>query len=345
MSKEELNKKLREEAERSMKNAQRRKPNADNSRKQQKITAQTKKQLPPQSPVRRKREEEARKRAEKELREKHRRKRGSNIVYYIAFTILAVIIFSILSVTVLFNTTQIVIEGSSDYTDEQIIAASGLAGDENLVRLNLSGVPEKILDKLVKLDSVTVDKVFPSTIRITVARSVPMASFSYGGMNYVISHIGRVMSIDENEADCMHVIGYKPAESVIVGGFIKAEDEEQDKLVQDISRAIEKAEIEDISKVNIGDTLSILLTYDDRVEINIGSILQIDEKMRIIKELLFNGYIADTEYVTLDVSDTSRAIQRPITTALVSTAPTTDTDEEDADGDGSEETTEEPETD
>ena len=321
MSREELKEKLREETERSQKKAAKKKPAPQNTKKQEKIAAQTRKQLPPQSPVRRKREQEARRREEKELREKHRHKRGSNVVYYVMVSVLAVIIFAVLSVTVLFNTEKIVVEGESDYTDEQIIAATGLKGDENLVRLSTSGIPEKVLDKLVTLDSITIDKVFPSTIKITVTRSVPMVSFGYGGKNYVISHIGRVMSIDTGDADCMHVIGYKPADSVIVGGFIKAEDEEQDNLVQQISTAVEKAGLEDITSLDITDALDLILVYDARVEIHLGSVLQIDEKMRMIKELLYGGYIAETEHVTLNVSDTSRAIQRPITTAPLPTLP------------------------
>ena len=330
MSKEELRAKLREETERSEKNAKKRAVQ-QNSKKQQKIAEQTRKQLPPQSPARKRREEEAKRRAELELREKKRHKRGSNIVYYVILTLLAVITFSILSVTVLFNTEQIIVEGESEYSDEQIIAASGLAGDENLVKLNTSGIPEKILDKLVSLDSVRVDKVFPDTIKITVTPAVPMASFIYGGKSYVISHIGRVIHIDDEDmTECMRIIGYKPADSVIVGGFIKAEDEEQDRLVKEISDAVEKAGIEDITTVNITDSINITLSFQDRVQIKLGSILQIDEKMRIIRELLYNGYIADTEFVTLDVSDPRRARQRPITTALVTEVPEESEEEPDS---------------
>ncbi len=336
MSKEELNEKLRSEVQRSQKYARTHKPN-DNSPRQRKIAAQTRTQLPPQSPERKRREEAAKRRAEQELREKKRRRGGSNIVYYVMVSVLAVIIFSVLSVTVLFNTEKIIVEGESDYTEEQIIAASGLKGDENLVRLSTSGIPEKMLDRLVTLDSVTVEKIFPSTIKISVVRSVPMANFVYKDHNYVISHIGRVMAIDEKNADCMTIIGYKPADSVILGGFITAEDESQDKLVKEISTAFEKAGIKDITTVDITDNLSIKISYEDRVLINIGSVLQIDEKMKIIRELIYNGYIEDTEFVTLDVSDPTRAIQRPITTAAVTAGPVgSEGDESDDGGEDSE---------
>ena len=322
MNSAELNARLREEAARSAKNAKRKKPAQEHSKKQQKISEQTKKQMPPQSPARKRREQELRRQAELELKErKRRRKHGSNVVYYVALAAIAAVVFAVLSVTVLFNIEQIIVAGDSIYTDEQIIAASGLQGNENLVRLNLSGTAEKILDKLVELDSCRVDKTYPSAVTITVEPSVPMANFYFGGRNYVISHTGRVMRMGEEDENCMRIIGYEPADSVIVGGFVKAKDEEQDMLIKQISDAVEKGGITDkITTVNIADPIGIKMSYEDRVEIFLGTVLQINEKVKIINELIDN-YIANTEYVTLDVSDISQARQRPITTSGAATLP------------------------
>ena len=322
MNSEELNRRLKEQAERSEQhaNAQHKKPSPLQEHRQKKISEQTRKQLPPQSPVRRQREEEQRKQEKQALKAaKRRKKRGSYIVYYVIFGIIATIVFVILSTTVFFNTEQIVVEGDSDYSAEQIIAASELKGDENLVRLNTSGIPQKILDKLVTLDSVKVDKVFPHTIKITVERSVPMVNFLYNGKYYVISHIGRVMQISDSAGGtgCMQVIGYIPATSVVAGAFIKAEEPEQDKLISEISRSVEKAGLTDITTVDITDSIGIILTYQDRITINLGSIIDIDQKTKIAHELITGGYIGDTERVSLDISDTSKARQRPITSAPV----------------------------
>ena len=136
-----------------------------------------------------------------------------------------------------------------------------------------------------------------------------MANISCGGKNYVISYNGRVMQIDKSEAECMHIIGYVPAQSVIVGDFISAEDEEQDELVSKIFGVVEKAGITGITQVDITESTGINLTIEDRISIYIGSIQHLDEKLRIANELLYNGYIEDTEFATLDVSDTSKAIQ------------------------------------
>ncbi len=329
MSKEELNRRLKEETERSAAKASRKKKSTAAEKKQRKISEQTKTQMPPRSPERKRREEERKrqekeekKREKEELKKKKRRRHGNYVVYYIMLAIVAFIIFAILSVTVLFNCEGIIVEGETVYSDEEIIKASGLKGDENLVRLSLLGVDKDILEELVSLDSAEVSKqFFPPRIKITVEPAEPMVNFYYAGKNYVISHVGRVMQIESSAADCMEVIGYQPGENVVIGDYITAANPEQDETVKLISGLIEEKELDGITKLDISDMLSVKMTYEDRVEITLGSILQLEQKLAIIKELVEN-YIAPTEEVTLDVSNPERVVQRPLTPLVTSVSAT-----------------------
>ena len=320
MSKEELNRRLREEAGKSAARAEKlakaSKPAGKaapaQKKKQRKISEETKKQMPPQRPARKKREDELKRREKEAEKAKKRRRRGNYVIYYVMLGVFVFLVFAIMSVTVLFNANKIVVEGESIYTDEEIIAASGLKGDENLVRLSTSGIPEKILEQLVSLDTAEVIKEFPYTIKIKVTPAVPMVNFYYAGKNYVISHVGRVMQIDSKKADCMEVVGYQPGESVEIGDYITAANPKQDELITQISAAIEKAELQNITRLDISDTLSIVLTYEDRIKITIGSVLQLDEKLKIAKELIEN-HIAKGEKVSLDITNIEHAVQRPLT--------------------------------
>ncbi len=323
MSKEELNRRLKEEIDRSSAKPVQKKSSAP-SKKQRKISEQTKTQMPPQSPARKKREEERKKREKEEQKAKKRRRHGNYVIYYVMLAVVAFIIFAILSVTVLFNAEGIEVEGDTIYTDEQIIEASGLKGDENLVRLSLLGVDDDILEALVSLDSAEVTKqFFPPRIKITVAPAEPMVNFYYAGKNYVISHVGRVMQIESSAADCMEVIGYQPGDNVVIGDYITAANPEQDETIKTMSDMIEAMGIEKITKLDISDSLSIKMIYDNRVEITLGTIFQLDQKLTIVKELVEN-YISAGEKVTLDVSNPERVVQRPITplvTSVSATAP------------------------
>ena len=273
--------------------------------------------MPPRSPAKKQREEELKRREKEEKKAKKRRRHGNYVIYYIMLAIVAFIIFAILSVTVLFNCEEIIVEGESIYSSEKIIEASGLKGDENLIRLSLSGVDARILDELVSLDSAEVRKVFPNKIKITVTPAEPMANFYYAGKNYVISHVGRVMQIEKSAADCMEVVGYQPGDNVVVGDYITAANPEQDETIKLISSTLDLVGISEITKLDITDTLGITLTYEDRIVINLGAMLQLEEKLTIVKELVDN-YISDTERVTLDVSNPERVVQRPITPLITS---------------------------
>lgn len=311
MSKEELNRRLREEINRSAAKPVQKNKRQEQSKKQQKISEQAKTQLPPQSPVRRQREEELRRR-EREEKKRKRRRHGNYIVYYVMTGIFVAAVFVILSLTVLFNTERIIVEGESIYSDEEIIEASGLKGDENLVRLNISGVPKKITDALVSLDSAEVTKQYPNAIKITVKAAEPMVNFYYAGKNYVISHVGRVMQIDRVAADCMEVVGYQPSESVSVGDYITAANPEQDDMISQISEALERHGITEITELDISDTLSIMMTYEDRIKIKLGTIYELDQKLSMVKELI-DEYIDSGARVSLDVTNTDKVFQRPLT--------------------------------
>ena len=324
MSKEELNRRLRKEVKKSAaKPAQKKKSAAQ--KKQQKISEQTKSQMPPSSPARKQREAERKKQEKEELKAKRRRRHGNYVIYYIMLAVVAFIIFAILSVTVLFNSEGIVVEGETVYSDEEIIKASGFKGDENLIRLSTMGVDKKILEELVSLDSAEVKKeFFPPQIKIIVTPAEPMANFYYAGKNYVISHVGRVMQIESSAADCMEVVGYQPGDNVVIGDYITAANPEQDELIKTINGKLEEKEIENITKLDISDSLSIMMTYDDRVVITIGNILQLDEKLTIVKELVSNPeFIGPADKVALNVSNPEKVVERPITPLITAVSTTT----------------------
>ncbi len=345
MSKEELNRRLQEEMGRSAAKPQKKKSSAA-QKKQRKISEQTRTQMPPRSPERKRRQEEIKRREKEEEKRrkaeekaKKRRRHGNYVVYYIMLAMVAFIIFAILSVTVLFNAEGIDVIGETVYSDEEIIKASGLRGDENLVRLSLLGVDEDILEELVSLDSAKVSKqFFPPRLKIEVAPAEPMVNFYYAGKNYVISHVGRVMQIESSAADCMEVIGYQPGDNVVIGDYITAANPEQDETIKTISDAIETEGLGNVTKLDISDMLSIKMTYEDRVVVTLGSILQLEQKLAIVKELV-NNYIADTEAVTLDVSNPERVVQRPLTPLVTSVHTTTPPETEPPEEDTEEDTT------
>ncbi len=320
MSREELNAKLREEAGRERPKP---KESKTESRKQQKISEKTKKQMPPTSPARKKKDEEraAAEKAQlkqKKKEQKKRRRKKNYSAYYIMMLTVTALVFALLSVTVLFNAEQIVIEGESIYSNERIIEVSELKIGDNLVRLNTAAVENRLFNTLVCIDGVKVEKSFPATIKIVIEEAVPMVNIHYKGKYYIMSYRNRVIEISNSPKDCVLIKGYVPVEGIEVGDEMKTVEENQTELVNEIVALLEENGFENIKEIDISDELNILINYEDRVKIQLGNSQQLDEKIYKAKWLI-DKEIDPNEKVTLNISNVDRAVARPI----VNTIPTT----------------------
>lgn len=70
---------------------------------------------------------------------KKRRRRGRNLLYYIMFTMIAVAVGLILSLTVFFKIETIEAEGLTHYTPEEVIQTTGIQLEDNLFRVDDPG--------------------------------------------------------------------------------------------------------------------------------------------------------------------------------------------------------------
>ena len=70
--------------------------------------------------------------------------------------------------TVFFQVETIAVVGSSRYTPEEVIAASGVAVGDNLFRMNKNQVSQRIRQQLPYIGDVAVQRGLPSTLTFTV---------------------------------------------------------------------------------------------------------------------------------------------------------------------------------
>ena len=59
------------------------------------------------------------------------------------------------------------------YTAEEIVEASGINKGDNLLRLDCEKSEQRILDKLLYVETAVVDRDFPSSLDITVTKCIP----------------------------------------------------------------------------------------------------------------------------------------------------------------------------
>lgn len=255
--------------------------------------------------------------------------RFRRILIYSSIFLAVLIIGVVLSLTVLFKTEKIEIEGDKYYYEEQIIAFSGVELQQNIIVGAFTSTPENISDNLPYVEKAEISFSIPDTITIKITDAVPSYVIKNGDKYLLISAKGRILdSVDSNE-DKLPELKCDKLKSTKPGDYVTFSDENVPDILQDVSESLIANDVKNITAFDVTDTANITLEYDKRITINIGLPEDIDYKIRtamtIINEKLDpnnTGTIAGT----LDVSScntTKVSRYKPAETAVPTTAPST----------------------
>lgn len=238
---------------------------------------------------------------------KRRRRKKNYTFYYILFAIIIAAVLIVLANTVLFNVSEIVVEGETTYSAEQIIEASELITGKNLLHINTEDAAQKIMNKLILVDNVKVHKQFPNKLLIAVAPAERFANIEHDSKYCIISFGDKVLIDASPSADSKIPIvkGYNPGE-IIEGSTVKSEDEAKTKLLHDIYDDLIAVGLWDkTTEIDITDRFSILIVYDGRIIMECGTSTELKGKLNIAKELITNK-IGASEQVRVLLQDTDK---------------------------------------
>lgn len=233
----------------------------------------------------------------------------------------------ILSLTVLFKTEKIEIEGDSFYSEEQILSFANVALQSNIFVGKMTATPDKIAEKLPYVESAKVDFVIPDTIKITIQDAVPSYVIVNDGKFLLISSKGRILDVMTDNSSNYPVLSSSALQTTTIGDYVSYSDENVPVILEEISDSLSKHEFKGITGIDVTNTANIKLVYDNRIAVIIGLPEDIDYKIRtamaIITEKL-DPNKTGAIYGTLDVSScstnkTSRF--NPNETIAVTTAP------------------------
>ena len=230
-----------------------------------------------------------------------RRRRRNNLTfyYYMAFFVV-VITVTVLSVTLLFNASEVVVSGTELYSSEQIRLISGVEQGDNLIRLDTHTAEQCVLDSLSYVDDIKVLRSFPSRISIKVTEAVPKANIERDGKYYVVSESGKILEagLDKPMSGLIVIVGYD-LKNTKVGDKLVSNDDMKQTITETIFDSIDRTDMkEHISAMNITDRTNIKLNYDSRINILLGSSLDLEYKLNAVKVIIdtkisdkFNGVI------------------------------------------------------
>jgi hypothetical protein len=214
------------------------------------------------------------------------------------------------SAAVIFKIKEIQVlrpDGDTVYTDAEILAAFGQPLGENLFGFDADSSAANIMAALPYLESVTVSRSLPDTIKITVTPAQEYAAVACDAGWAVVSRSMKVLRLDsEAPAELIAVQGVQ-ALSPTPGQPLQAANEDADKL-EVLCTLLEKAEAQGltpITQVNVESVWELSLLYDGRIRIELGTSNDLDYKLewawRLVTPQTADS-LDETERGTLDVS-------------------------------------------
>ncbi len=226
--------------------------------------------------------------------------------YCLIFTVILAI-GAVLSLTVLFKTEKIQVEGNTLYDEDKIIALSGVKMEENIFLSKFSSTPGDIVDALPYIEDARVDFKIPDTICITVKNADAAYVIISGGLFYKISASGRILEQSDQGIENLPIILCPELKDTQVGKYVEFSDAGINDLIKEIDNCITENGFENINYIDVNDMSSISMVYDGRIKIIIGLPEDISYKLKTAMTIIGQKLDINGAEVTgtLDVSQCS----------------------------------------
>lgn len=238
---------------------------------------------------------------------KKRRKKNMTLTYLVMFVFIALCCL-ILSMTVLFNATKVVVNGAEHYTSEQILSVADIVVGDNLVRLNTEKAQKNVERTLVYIDECKITKKFPSTIVIDIKEATEVASVMFLNNYCVISENGKILDnrLTAPRADLPVVVGLECIDDTI-STHITSEDVNKVSILLELLSLLEPTKLAYVTKIDMTDRTDMILTYDDRIEIEIGSSYDLEYKLGYVRQIITDKLATNWEGTIIYYSATAGA--------------------------------------
>lgn len=200
------------------------------------------------------------------------RRRGAAV--YTPVAALLVLFILIFGISVFFRVTGIEVTGSSRYTADEIIAASGVETGDNLFLIDSDAAARKIKSAMPYISTVRVDRRIPGTAVLEITEGVALGAIQSGSDYWKVDSEGRILERTDysGSAGLIRISGVtllSPKEGQKAA--VDPAFETQLAYMIDVLTAIHTSGIgPDVSALDMTNISLITMTYKTTVTIRMG---------------------------------------------------------------------------
>ncbi len=251
----------------------------------------------------------------KNANRKARRKKEiiKKIKFIVSVAVITLIVVFVLMMTPIFNIKTVGVSGNEMLSIGSIENNLSSLTGKNLFRVS-KGEVKKCLEEVPYIEDVEISKKpFPPTLYVKISEIAPAAYVYVDGVRVVIDSQTRV--IDDSgsipSGNIPQVIGITDVKAQ-KGKVLKIADSEKENAIKTILSSAQDVDVlSKITEIDISNTLTISFKYDNRFEVNCGSAIELDRKIRMFREAINNATMHEESVGTFDLSEPGKAIYTP----------------------------------
>lgn len=224
--------------------------------------------------------------------------------------VLILAVFAVMCIVVyrlLFVISDISVDGSENYSADEIIAASGVAEGDHLYSFRASSTEQSIILRCPLVSSVRVKRSAPRkvTFQITEEKSTYYADF-YGEYRAMSSDLRVLYSVTRDEAREQGLVLLKlPAVSKAVSGTAaQYSSVRSDRYIYDTVKALSESELWGrIGAVDLTGKYDIKMVCDGKYLLSLGDSGSADSKLRIAAAVLKDDMFSGDDKAKIDLTN------------------------------------------
>lgn len=200
------------------------------------------------------------------------------VILFILSGLIAFLVYS-----PLFTLKHVVVSGNRCLTQQEITMIAGVNIGEPLFKLETGEVSQRLLHDL-RIESAVVKRVMPDTLEIAINERTPLATIAcdYGYLDF--DRQGKVIASYRNlkKMTIPMITGVK-MHDLYVG------DDNSDETINQILKFLDALDVESmnqISEINIANNDAITIYTINAVQIRLGKIERMDEKIKLTQDFL-----------------------------------------------------------
>lgn len=232
---------------------------------------------------------------------KGRKRRGKKVLLKLAgIIIIAVVIL----LSPIFSIKNITVTDMEAYTQSEICEIGGISAGENVFVTALTAA--KKLESNPYFKTVSVKIGLPSSITVNIEERKVRGYISYMGSYLYIDEYGLVLDSKNNFKTRLPVFTGLEFSKFKVGEKLPVDNDKAFETVVEMTQILTKYDaLEDVDSVDVKDVNNILIVCGS-VQVKIGTTRELDQKIRIMHEIL--KQLTEDDRGTLDLTDLSKPL-------------------------------------